>query len=86
MEQLMIVEIHEEGEWRVLDFKDLEPGMKFRMWDPVTELLFVGDNGNTEFVASGHPYENEEGIATINIVVDKVEELTEDDVEDCDSL
>ena len=71
MEQLMIVEIYEEGKWKVLEFKDLEPGMKFRVWDPLTELLFVGDNGDTEFIASGHPYENEEGAATIDIVVEK---------------
>jgi len=80
MEEIMRTEIYEDEEWKVWAFEDLEPGMKFRLWNPITEAFFVGNDDKTEFVASGRPYKNEDGVGTINIVVSTIEKPSEDDL------
>ncbi len=80
MKELMQVEIYEDEEWKSVAFEDLEPGMKFRLWNTVTESFFVGNDDKTEFVASGRPYKNEDGVATIDIICVSYEKASEDDL------
>lgn len=56
MTDLMIVEILKDDEWIERMFQDIIIGSKFRMRNPNTKELFVGDSGKTEFVAISKPY------------------------------
>ena len=67
MTDLMIIELFENGNWKEILFKELKDGDRFRMLDPDTKDLFIGDNNKTEFIATSDPYENEDGILTITI-------------------
>ncbi len=67
MTDLMIIELFENGKWVEIQFKELKKGDRFRMLDPDTKDLFISDKNNTEFIASSEPYENEDGILTVDI-------------------
>ena len=67
MTDLMIIEKFESREWKELMFKELKDGDKFRMLDPDTKDLFIGDDNKTEFIAMSDPYENEDGILTVSV-------------------
>jgi hypothetical protein len=67
MEDLMIIEIYEGGEWIENDFQNIIIGSKFRMKNPKTGKLFIGEADKTEFIATSTPYSNEKGIAMVDI-------------------
>jgi len=62
----MIIEVLKD-EWTKIEFGELKIGDKFRMRYPENEELFVGDNGETEFVTISEPYLNENDIPTVDI-------------------
>ena len=62
----MIIEILKD-EWTKIEFGELNIGDRFRMRYPETGELFVGDNGESEFVTISEPYLNEHKIPTVNI-------------------
>ncbi len=61
----MIVEILKDGEWVESNLRSLVIGSKFRIRDPLTKEIFVGDNNHTEFVITSKPYIDKDGIGTI---------------------
>ncbi len=63
----MIIELFESGGWKEIQFKELKDGDRFRMLHPDTKDLFIGDNNKTEFIATSEPYENEDGILTVDV-------------------
>lgn len=67
MEDLMVIEILKDEEWVESNFQDIVIGSKFRMRNPHTKEIFVGDSNKTEFIATSKPYTNKDGIGTINI-------------------
>ena len=69
MDDLMIIELFENGKWVEKSFGEIKIDDKFRMLYPDTKDLFIGDNNKTEFIASSEPYENEDGILTVDIGV-----------------
>ncbi|KKM63176.1 hypothetical protein LCGC14_1514090 [marine sediment metagenome] len=69
MTDLMIIELFENGKWVEKSFGEIKIDDKFRMLYPDTKDLFIGDNNKTEFIASSEPYENEDGILTVDIGV-----------------
>ncbi len=70
MADLMIIELFEDEEWEEIQFKELKDGDRFRMLDPDTKDLFIGDNNKTEFVAVLEPYYNENEVLTVRIEED----------------
>lgn len=56
MGNLMIIEIYKDGEWIESSFEEIDIGCKFRMRNPDTKELFIGDNDEVEFVAASECY------------------------------
>ncbi len=71
---LMIVEIFNGENWEKdpgEPFGGIKIGSIFRLRNPHTKELFVGDNGKTEFEAISEPYISKDGIWTVNIKEDQ---------------
>jgi len=67
MSDKMVVEIFKDEEWVESNFQSLVIGSKFRIRDPHTKEIFVGDNNHTEFIVTSKPYVNKDGIGTVDI-------------------
>lgn len=66
----MIIELLEEGNWKEIQFNELKDGDRFRMLDPDTKDLYIGDNNKTEFVTVLEPYYNEDEVLTVRVEED----------------
>ena len=64
MELRTVEKLYSDG-WRYIPFSALEDGDRFRLFDD--EETVVGDEGNTEFVATGDAYLNQNEEYQINI-------------------
>lgn len=63
----MIIELLEEANWKEIQFSELKDGDRFRMLDPDTKDLYIGDNNKAEFVVVLEPYYNEDEVLTVQV-------------------
>lgn len=75
-EELMIVEKFIAGEWKEIKFEELTIGDKFRMILPSGHLaVYDGDDprfkDSTEWIASSEVYTNEDGVLTVESMLEK---------------
>jgi hypothetical protein len=77
------VEIFSEGEWKEILFKDLKRGDLFRMFDGNVQHEFVGTDsafiGTKEWIVDSEPYENDDGVLTVNCIT-KRQDMNDADI------
>jgi hypothetical protein len=61
------VEVNRNGIWKAIDFKKLNKGDNFKMFEPTGEPV-IDNNNNTVFYSTSEPYKNENGIWQIDVM------------------
>ena len=67
MKDLRRVQILSGGEWFHFNFRDLKPGIIFKLFDSNDEPV-ISEDGATEFLATGEVFLDEKSVANIECI------------------